>query len=58
MNELIDMLQKKHDGCMEEAAARQQKRWEQAWQMLMPILWAVVLLEIAATVAIGVAALL
>lgn len=41
-----------------QAAARQQKRWEQAWEMLMPILWAVVLLETAVTIAIGVASLL
>ena len=41
-----------------QAAARQQKRWQRAWEVLMPLLWAVVLLEIAVTVAIGVAALL
>lgn len=41
-----------------QAAARQQKRWEQAWEMLMPILWAVVLLETAVTIAIGMASLL
>lgn len=41
-----------------QAVARQQKRWQQAWDVLMPMLWAVVLLEIAVTIAIGVAALL
>lgn len=41
-----------------QAGARQQKHWQQAWDVLMPMLWAVVLLEIAVMIAIGVAALL